>query len=47
MPEDSLWPLLLGLALTVTAYGLLISGWWIAGAGGALSIVFVAGWLWP
>jgi cytochrome c oxidase subunit I len=47
MPEDSLWPLLLGLALTVTAYGLLIGAWWIAAAGGALSIVSVAGWLWP
>jgi cytochrome c oxidase subunit 1/cytochrome c oxidase subunit I+III len=47
MPEDSLWPLLLGLALTVTAYGLLVGGWWIAAAGGALSIVSVGGWLWP
>ena len=47
MPEDSIWPLLLGLALTVTAYGLLTGAWWIAAAGAAFSAVSVAGWLWP
>jgi len=47
MPEDSLWPLLLGLSLTVTAYGLLAGAWWMAAAGAALSAVAVTGWLWP
>jgi hypothetical protein len=47
MPEDSLWPLLLGLSLTVTAYGLLTGAWWMAAAGAALSAVAVTGWLWP
>ncbi|HSB53065.1 MAG TPA: cbb3-type cytochrome c oxidase subunit I, partial [Gemmatimonadales bacterium] len=47
MPEDSLWPLLLALALTVVAYGLLVGAWWVAGAGGAATLVTVAGWLWP
>jgi cytochrome c oxidase subunit I len=47
MPEDSLWPLLLALSLTVLAYGLLVRSWAMSGAGLLLGIVMTMGWLWP
>jgi cytochrome c oxidase subunit I len=47
MPEDSLAPLLLALSLLATFYGLLTSVWWLAVAGGVLTIAVTAAWLWP
>jgi cytochrome c oxidase subunit I len=47
MPGDSLWPLLLSIALLVMFLGLLWHGWWIAGAAGAVSFLIIAFWLAP
>jgi cytochrome c oxidase subunit 1/cytochrome c oxidase subunit I+III len=47
MPDDSLTPLLMTLALTIGFAGLLCHLWWLAGAGGALSAVAAAVWLAP
>jgi hypothetical protein len=47
MPEDSLFPFLLALSLTLTFYGLLASAWALAIAGGVLVLLMIIGWLWP
>jgi cytochrome c oxidase subunit I len=47
MPEDSLWPFLLGLALTALAYGLLLRSWPVAAASAVIATVVIIGWLWP
>jgi cytochrome c oxidase subunit 1/cytochrome c oxidase subunit I+III len=47
MPDDSLAPLLLALALTIAFAGLLAHVWWLAGAGAALSALVSAIWLAP
>jgi heme/copper-type cytochrome/quinol oxidase subunit 1 len=47
MPEDTLYPLLHALAVTLTFYGLLVRRNWLAAAGGALVIALTIGWLWP
>jgi hypothetical protein len=47
MPDDSLAPLLLALALTIGFAGLLSHLWWVAGAGAALSALVGAVWLAP
>ncbi len=47
MPDDSLWPVLLSLALLVVFYGLLVSMWWLAIAGGLGLLASMIGWLWP
>ena len=47
MPEDSLWPLIVALALLVLFYGLLLRGWWIALAGAIVLFIAISGWLWP
>ena len=47
MPDDSLAPLLLSLALTIGFSGLLTHLWWLAGAGGGLSVLVTATWLAP
>ena len=47
MPEDSLWPLIVSLALMLAFYGLLTAVWGVALAGGILTLIGVHGWLWP
>ncbi|HEU4648905.1 MAG TPA: cytochrome c oxidase subunit I [Gemmatimonadales bacterium] len=47
MPEDSLWPFGLAVALTVLFYGLLAGAWAVAGAGAVLVFLAIVGWLWP
>jgi cytochrome c oxidase subunit I len=47
MPEDSLFPLLHALAVTLTFYGLVLRWNWLAIIGGLLVIGLTMGWLWP
>lgn len=47
MPEDSITPLLVALALTAVFAGMLMHAWWLAGAGGAAGLLFLLVWLWP
>jgi cytochrome c oxidase subunit I len=47
MPEDSIWPFLLAVALLVLSYGLLASIWWLAIAGVVFLLITIVGWLWP
>jgi cytochrome c oxidase subunit I len=47
MPEDSLYPLLHALAVTLTFYGLLLRSPVLGVAGGVLVIAGTIGWLWP
>jgi cytochrome c oxidase subunit I len=47
MPEDSLSPLLLALALTALFLGLLLRGWLFAGLGGLVSLGVLIAWMWP
>jgi cytochrome c oxidase subunit I len=47
MPEDTIMPLVLSLTLTVIFIGLIITNLWLALAGVILSLVAMAGWLWP
>ncbi len=47
MPEDSLYPLLLALAVTTLCYGLLVRLTWLSAAGLALTLACTIGWLWP
>jgi cytochrome c oxidase subunit 1/cytochrome c oxidase subunit I+III len=47
MPEDTLWPLGLSLALTVMFYGLVFKAMGIAVLGAALTFACIVGWLWP
>ena len=47
MPEDSLWPLILALSLTVAFYGLVTALWGLAIAGAILTLFSAHGWLWP
>jgi cytochrome c oxidase subunit 1/cytochrome c oxidase subunit I+III len=47
MPEDSPWPFLLTLAMSLAFTALLIQRWWLGGGAGVL--IFACGlmWLWP
>jgi heme/copper-type cytochrome/quinol oxidase subunit 1 len=47
MPEDSLLPLIVGLALLGTFYGLLLRNWALAIAGVVVVGISVVVWLWP
>jgi len=47
MPEDSLMPLLLALALTILFAGLIVKAWWLVVASFLLGLVFQLIWLWP
>ena len=47
MPEDSLFPFLLAVAMLATAYGLVFSAWWLAILGGLGMLACLVGWLWP
>ena len=47
MPEDSMFPLLLAVAMLGTAYGLVFSLWWLAILGGVGMLACLIGWLWP
>ncbi|WP_333792956.1 cbb3-type cytochrome c oxidase subunit I [Hyphomicrobium sp.] len=47
MPEDSLAPLLLALALTTIFVALLASAWWSAAAAAVAGLLIIALWLWP
>ena len=47
MPGDSLWPLLLSLAMLVLCYGLLLSNWPLAIVGAVAVFFTIAGWFWP
>ena len=47
MPENSMWPFIVSLALLAAFYGLVTSIWWLALAGGVLTLFGVHGWLWP
>jgi heme/copper-type cytochrome/quinol oxidase subunit 1 len=47
MPEDSITPLLVALALTAVFAGMLMLAWWLAAAGGAAGLLFLLVWLWP
>ena len=47
MPEDSMFPFLLAVAMLGTAYGLVFSLWWLAILGGVGMLACLIGWLWP
>lgn len=47
MPEDSLAPLLLALALTAILVALLASAWWSAAVAAAAGLLILVAWLWP
>jgi cytochrome c oxidase subunit I len=47
MPEDSLAPLLLGLALTAAFSGMLVHSWRVVAAGGFAGLLILLVWLWP
>ncbi len=47
MPEDSLWPFLFNLAMTLFFVALVIKWLWLALAGVIAMLVFNAFWLWP
>jgi cytochrome c oxidase subunit I len=47
MPEDSLWPVLLGLSVLTVFYGLVAQNWTLTGVGVALVFASITGWFWP
>ena len=47
MPDDSIWPFVVSVALLAAFYGLVASIWWLALAGGLVTLLGVHGWLWP
>ena len=47
MPEDSITPLILAIALTALFTGLILQSLWIAGAGFLFTVAVSAVWLWP
>ena len=47
MPQDSLAPIILALALSVVFFALLLHGWWSVGGGTLASVVATIWWLWP
>ncbi|MBX6331909.1 MAG: cytochrome c oxidase subunit I [Gemmatimonadaceae bacterium] len=47
MPEDTVMPFLTGLAILATFYGLVTTAWWLAIAGGVLTLAAIHAWLWP
>lgn len=47
MPEDTLLPLLLTIALTIGFVGLLFLNWTIAGLAAVAVTLLIAAWLWP
>ena len=47
MPEDSIAPLLLALALTAIFAGMLVHSWWTVSAGGIAGLLVLVAWLWP
>ncbi|HKO16139.1 MAG TPA: cytochrome c oxidase subunit I [Gemmatimonadaceae bacterium] len=47
MPEDTLWPFFLSLAVLVLCYGLLASFGWLSLVGVVALFVCTVGWLWP
>jgi cytochrome c oxidase subunit I len=47
MPEDSIWPLLLALSLTIISYASLLDVTIVYVLGFILAAVSVAGWFWP
>ncbi len=47
MPGDTMVPLLLSLAMSVIAIGLVFVNWWVAGGGVALTALCIVIWLWP
>jgi heme/copper-type cytochrome/quinol oxidase subunit 1 len=47
MPGDSLWPLLLSLAMTILFYGALLTSWTLAIVGGVGLVITIGGWFWP
>jgi cytochrome c oxidase subunit I+III len=47
MPEDTLAPLIMGLALTAVMVALLVKAVWLAAALALLGLVVAAWWLWP
>lgn len=47
MPEDSIMPLLLALALTILFAGLIVKLWWLVIASFLVGLVFQLIWIWP
>jgi len=47
MPEDSIMPLLLALALTILFAGLIVKWWWLVVASFLVGLVFELIWIWP
>ncbi len=47
MPEDNLVPFWLSLALVLLLVGILLTTWWLAVVGAALSMALIMVWLWP
>jgi heme/copper-type cytochrome/quinol oxidase subunit 1 len=47
MPSDTIVPLLLSLAMSVIAIGLVFVNWWVTGCGVALTALCIVIWLWP
>ncbi len=46
LPEPTIWPLLLAIAVSVAFVGIMFSPWWFV-AGFCLSFIMIVGWLWP
>lgn len=47
MPEDSLWPVLLALALLLGFAGLLVDRWLVVALGAVGALACLVGWFWP
>jgi cytochrome c oxidase subunit I+III len=47
MPQASLWPFLLTVAMLVGVYAVLLDAWWVAIGAAVASVVGVMGWFWP
>ncbi|HET7412512.1 MAG TPA: cbb3-type cytochrome c oxidase subunit I [Pararhizobium sp.] len=47
MPEDNAWPFATTIAMSAGFVGLLMTWWWLAGAGAGVTLLCVLGWLWP
>jgi len=47
MPDDSISPFVLTLAMSVFFFALLLRSWWLAGLAAAAMLVTLIAWLWP
>ncbi len=47
MPEDTPWPFLVTVAMTVGFTGLLMHWWWLSALAGLATVCGILAWLWP